>query len=419
MAIATARDLVDLMHRNGRLNAEERASGATHLESLPLDLILELTTRCNLKCVTCGRSTSVGNTSPEFYLKRGIKKLLGRHTQANIVADMPPEIIRDIFETIGPGAMVLELNGIGESPMTRSWQLVLESLDLSIAHPFLTSNGTVLDEKTMRCFVEREGTIRISLDAASADVFHRVRGVNVYEHVLKNIRKLVAMRREMNRPGFSLEMAFVAFADNLDDLMNFVELAHELEVSYIGVLPLLAFSPEMDAKHLRHIPRRANEVLLACRRRAAELGIKNDFPPLLPGGEALISRVEYEALGLDPPTPSIDIGQYATPGAVPCHQPWTTTMIHEDGDVVPCCVTDSIMGNLGRDSFRSIWNGPAYVKLRMDMLRHGRGGPPPRACRGCPVLEGAPEPGPLRRSTLDRSAAGSVIRKADPVADGI
>ncbi len=403
MAIAAARDRDHLMHSNGQLNAEERRAGATHLESTPLDLILELTTRCNLKCVTCGRTKSVGNTSLEFYVKRGVKKFLGRHTQSNVVADMPPEMIRHIFEAIGPGAMVLEMNGIGESPMTRSWQLVIESLHLSNAHPFLTSNGTALDEQTMRAFIEREGTIRISLDAASAGVFHRVRGVNVYDHVLKNVRKLVAMRREMNRRLFSLELAFVAFLDNLDELMAFVELAHELEADYVGVLELFAFSPEMEAKDLRHIPAQANEVLLACRRRAAELGIRNDFPPLLPGGEALISPAEYEALGLGPPNPSVEIGQYATVDAVPCHQPWTTTMVHEDGDVVPCCRTDAIMGNLKRDSFHSIWNGPAYVALRRDMLRYGRGGPVPRACRGCSVLEGAPEPGPLRRATLERT----------------
>lgn len=417
MAGAMARDLDGPMHCNGRLNAEERRRGATRLESTPLDVILELTTRCNLKCITCGRMKSVDNTSPEFYLKRGVKKLLGRHMQSNVVADMTPEMIRHIFEVLGPGAMVLELNGIGESPMTRSWQLVLESLELSSGHPFLTSNGTSLDEKTMRYFIEREGTIRISLDAASAGVFQHVRGVKVYEHVLKNVRKLVTLRREMNRPGFSLEMAFVAFADNLDELAAFLELAHESDAQYVGVLELFAFSPEMDARELRHIPARANEVLLACRRRAAELGIRNDFPPLLPGGEALISQTEYEALGLGPPNPSIEIGQYATADAVPCHKPWTTTMVHEDGDVVPCCRSDAIMGSLRHDSFGSIWNGPAYMKLRRDMLRYGRGGPAPRACRGCSVLEGAPEPGPLRRATLDRTPAGPA-RRTDRVEEG-
>ena len=130
-----ARGLDGPMHCNGRLNAEERRRGATRLESTPLDVILELTTRCNLKCITCGRMKSVDNTSPEFYLKRGVKKLLGRHMQSNVVADMTPEMIRHIFEVLGPGAMVLELNGIGESPMTRSWQLVLESLELSSGHP--------------------------------------------------------------------------------------------------------------------------------------------------------------------------------------------------------------------------------------------------------------------------------------------
>src|SRR5262245_55809478 len=179
------------MHRNARLNAEERERGATRLESTPLDVILELTTRCNLKCVTCGRMTSVDNTSLQFYLKRNVKLLLGRHTQSNVVADMPPEVIRGIFETIGPGAMVLEVNAVGESPMPRSCHLVLDSAELSSGHPSLTSNGTALDERTMRYFIEREGTIRISVDAASADVVYKVRGVKVYEHILKNLRKLI------------------------------------------------------------------------------------------------------------------------------------------------------------------------------------------------------------------------------------
>jgi hypothetical protein len=73
---------------------------------------------------------------PAVFLKRNVKLLLGRHTQSNVVADMPPQMIRHIFETIGPGAMVLELNGIGESPMTRSWQLVLEASSCRAAIPF-------------------------------------------------------------------------------------------------------------------------------------------------------------------------------------------------------------------------------------------------------------------------------------------
>jgi len=43
---------------NTQLNEEEMRAGATVLKSYPRRLVLELTNRCNLNCVMCGRNSA-------------------------------------------------------------------------------------------------------------------------------------------------------------------------------------------------------------------------------------------------------------------------------------------------------------------------------------------------------------------------
>ena len=63
--------------------------------------------------------------------------------------------------------------------------------------------------------------------------------------------------------------------------------------------------------------------------------------------------------------------------------------ILENGDVLPCCVAggDLIMGNLKRNPFEEIWNGPAYQRLR----RTVNSAHPHPVCKACNMRGGAQE----------------------------
>ncbi len=54
-----------------------------------------------------------------------------------------------------------------------------------------------------------------------------------------------------------------------------------------------------------------------------------------------------------------------------CDVPWNgRLMVIANGDVAYCCYTDVYIGNLNRDSFTEIWNGPQLQRVRRQLAQH-------------------------------------------------
>jgi radical SAM protein with 4Fe4S-binding SPASM domain len=51
-----------------------------------------------------------------------------------------------------------------------------------------------------------------------------------------------------------------------------------------------------------------------------------------------------------------------------CIFPWTHLMIDPTGNVKPCCSSQQIVGNVNKDSLKTIWNNSSVKKLRKNML---------------------------------------------------
>ena len=66
-------------------------------------------------------------------------------------------------------------------------------------------------------------------------------------------------------------------------------------------------------------------------------------------------------------------GEYVSKNSLPdrCARLWFNPVITWDGKVIPCCFdknAEYVMGDLSRDSFREIWNGPKYRIFRKSIL---------------------------------------------------
>ena len=59
-----------------------------------------------------------------------------------------------------------------------------------------------------------------------------------------------------------------------------------------------------------------------------------------------------------------------------CDEPWKKPAIKANGDVVPCCKSNEVMGNLNEASFKEIWYGGRFQKFRRNLLAA-------RVCRHC------------------------------------
>lgn len=78
---------------------------------------------------------------------------------------------------------------------------------------------------------------------------------------------------------------------------------------------------------------------------------------------------------------------FGRPSSRPCHFPWLgPLLIRYDGSVYPCCHAwrDEPVGHVSRHSLQEIWNGDAMAKLRLAHLE-GHGGDYP-SCRECQAV---------------------------------
>jgi radical SAM protein with 4Fe4S-binding SPASM domain len=63
-----------------------------------------------------------------------------------------------------------------------------------------------------------------------------------------------------------------------------------------------------------------------------------------------------------------------------CIVPWVYFFAEANGDVVPCCVNDTFLGNVLENNYKEVWNSRKMNRFRRNMLTPG---PLPETCRIC------------------------------------
>jgi len=319
------------------------------VSALPRSLYLETTNRCDSKCQTCIRTFQALEPPADLTLER---------VQA-IVAQFP------VLDRV-------VLHGIGEPLLNRQIFDIVGYLKTRVASVLFNSDAISLTAPRAGRLVESGlDEYRVSMDAATAATYRRLRGVDRFERVTANVARLTALQRRLGRTTPRVSLWFTATRANLDELPGFVQLAAELGVGEVYVQRLvfngLGLATEANALHGKL---KAQEV-----ERLAE-------------AEALATRhgVAMRASGLTSPLASLQASDDTRPWAG-CQRPWTLAYVTANGNVLPCCVSPwvardyagLILGNAFHEGFATVWDGPRYQKFRTDF----ESTTPPDPCRGC------------------------------------
>jgi MoaA/NifB/PqqE/SkfB family radical SAM enzyme len=244
------------------------SSGQTLVSVTPKDLVIGVTTVCNLRCVMC--SHGIG----------AIKN--PRHLDLAYAEKLEPFIAR---------ATRVELVGIGE-PMLAPlfWRIV----ELAEKYPrtFLraNSNGHFLTPANIERLVDSTfSELSISLDAATPGTYRKIRGSD-HARVTENVRALCRRRREKNNTRLDVTMNFILMRTNVHEVTAFADLAASLGVTsvvYSQLVPMpnqATWSVQRDGwrfdyarEMLPHDDQTARSQLLAARERCAALGLKSHF----------------------------------------------------------------------------------------------------------------------------------------------
>jgi MoaA/NifB/PqqE/SkfB family radical SAM enzyme len=328
--------------------AAERGAVA---EAEPICLYLETTNRCNLLCTTCPRTYEAleppGDMSWELFTR---------------IVDQLPQIARVV------------LHGVGEPMMVRALPRMIRYLKDRGTYVLFNTNGTLLTEKKGRELIDSGlDELRVSLDAAEPRAFKLVRGRDMFGRIVRNVRAFRALQLSLDADMPLVSLWLTGIKDTLDQLTDFVRLAHDIDVSEV-YLQRLVYPPEGLGMA------RAEQALFA--------GGDDEERRLIREAADLAARlgIAFNASGATDPMTSLKPEEAAQPWSL-CRRPWSLMYITAHGRALPCCIApfsargyDSFtLGDATQQSLREIWSGAAYQAFRTALLSDS----PHPACAGC------------------------------------
>jgi radical SAM protein with 4Fe4S-binding SPASM domain len=364
----------------------------------PTHLLIETTTRCNLRCKQCAHVIS----KYDF-------------------ADMSLETF-DKLRPLFPHVREVALYGHGETFLYKHFFEMLEELKHHDIVVYVTTNGTLITPNVAERLVESQlDKLAFSMDAATPELFNDIRRGADFEAIIQNIRTLNAIKKQKHRDHKPiLSIMYCAMKSNIQELPKLVRLADELNMTH-GVAVMNIYEYGLKGESLLDYPHLAekylNEANLLAAKLAVPLGglhngfdnipldpvqlslgdkiyrnyrefrrsfdrklllqikLKRLFTRLLPLNNHEQSPLETSVSDIPPseasPTQMIRVKK--------CRDPWEFLFVDVHGNIRICCTSHRIMGNVHTDDLVTIWNSPKYQEFREKM----RSPDIPEECKTC------------------------------------
>ena len=363
---------------------------------LPLDVVVETSLGCNLRCPMCDQHRT-GLTQQRRTMDPALRARLSREAL--------------------PHAARLGLTVSGEplmDPDLSAWLRVARRTGVKLS---IASNGTVLprEDDALVDILRSTASMMFSIDSLDRATFAAIRGRDVLPQVRANLERVVRLRKGLRlweRPRLGLSVVWMRH--NLHELGPLIALASKLGLDVVSVAHLTVHEPALDALSLRHCAEEADTARALALEEAARRGVSVDLPPAFGSGAPVLAR---GGLGLGAGgllrrlRHRVALSRWRRGGgdAGGCPFLESRAYVSIDGLVSPCCMPGRpIMGDLRTSSWQSIWAGAVAQGLRR-ALAEGR---PVGACAHCSVhRQGAYRPDdPATVVPALREGAGGGLR---------
>src|SRR5581483_1949154 len=185
--------------------ADLPAPGAPLRPDAPVELQLEVTAACNLRCAMC--------------------LVAYRPALDRVHGSMSLATFRRVVDAV-PGLRKLTLQGLGEPLLAPDLPAMVEYAGAHGIQVGFNTNGTLLTRARAERLV-RAGLdwLHVSLDGATAATYEGIRAGADFARVRDNVRGLVHLMRELGASRPRLSLVFVAMRRNVAELPAVVALA--------------------------------------------------------------------------------------------------------------------------------------------------------------------------------------------------
>lgn len=338
-----------VVSRRRELRALRRAARTDYL-------YLELTTRCNLRCVYCAVS------QPGY---RGMDLTLADGDA--FIAELKQR-----------GVRVVILNGHGETTFVALWwQLATRMLNEGFRLHLTTNLAREMREEEI-AILARFDRVMVSLDTMDAELLARLRRGAKLETILHNLDRLRAL-------GATVAVSVVVSDANVGTLPELADamLARGVRTFRFGDLVEYPDIPGVAAvRHATTVPHAKaafREAVARVEAAGAATEVDDPLRTFFLRDEVVETGIRGAAAG-EKRTHYAAVRERKTRD---CVDPWNAAFVQSNGGVRPCCFIDSSFGQLQTQSLGEIIDGGPFLRLREELLS-GRLRP---SCAACPARE--------------------------------
>jgi len=290
---------------------ESKHTGRAIHRGLPIALSFEPTTSCNLRCPECPSGlrsfTRPTGMLPEDLFKRTIDELADTLLYLIFYFQGEPYLHPSFLDLVGYAAK----KGLYTATSTN-------------AHYLTDANA----RKTVESGLDR---LIISIDGTTQEVYQQYRVGGKLEKVLEGTRNILKWKKELKSRTPHVIFQFLVVRPNEHQLDEVRQLARELGVDEVAFKTAQIYDYESGSDLIPTLDRYARYA----RQADGTYRIKN----------ALVDH---------------------------CWKMWHSCVITWDGLVVPCCFDKDAhhrLGDLKEQTFRELWQSPAYEGFRQTLIR--------------------------------------------------
>lgn len=287
-------------------------------ELMPISIELHLTNRCNLNCEWC--------------VDKQIRK-----SKDSLKLDTLQAFVEDIaWKNIG-----LTIEGGGEPTLYEKFnEFVLLCYRNGIKLGLITNGVKILPIEILKCF----DWIRVSLDSTNREEYIKEKGVDCFETVVSNIKRIA---REA--PEVILSIGYVITTRNCENISKLFSLFEDVKIDHFRIRTVEEYDKYMiSQKKAEELSRIINDV---AKRKHANVLL------------SLVRQEENDNKGL------------------PCIAHSLRAIIHADGNVLVCEKRRHdimILGNINKDKFSKIWLNKKHCEMAKKLSK-------PESQKGCTV----------------------------------
>lgn len=259
-----------------------------HVSKFPVQLDIELNGTCNYRCESCTYRLEAGENKRQEISLETFKRIIDYGIQRGLYAirlnyHNEPLLKNDIAEYISYAKRA------------------------SILDVYLSTNGSLLDEKMSRQLIESGlDRLQISIDAVCETTYSKLRPGGNLSKVVNNVLKFLSLRSEIGEVLPTVRVNFVKQSENRNELEEFISFWDRAGVDSIGIQDCAEWASERP--------------------------------------DSMYDNVDFQ-----------------------CNMPYKLMVIRYNGDVLPCCMfesTELVIGNIYKNDLEDLWTGSMIDDIR-------------------------------------------------------